>query len=128
MTAIHRRRGLGLLDHPTEIGKNLEAAERDPDRWKIDPENGAARYTGRGKRGGPSHEEADDGDLADAIRELCAARAMLGEAYRMTGGRARREAIAAAVAKAALAGRFVDDLVLRRGGRCPDVEHDERTP
>jgi hypothetical protein len=111
--------------HPeTEPGKNLELAERNPGRWKIEPGNGAARYTGRGKRGGRHPAMDDDRDLAVALNEMAAGRALLADAYQIPTGVRRRAAIAEAVAKIALGTRFADDVVMRRGGRCLDVEPD----
>lgn len=77
------------------------------------------RYT-TGHRGRQSNAIVDDRDLAAAIKELEAGREMLREAHRIPESAQRRAAIAEALGRVALGGRFVDDLVIRDGGECSD--------
>lgn len=80
------------------------------------------RFRGRGVKGPPPASTSDLGDVRLAIRELEGAHADLVAAYALPPSVQRRAAVKAAIGRVALAGRFCDSVVLRRGGRCGDVE------
>lgn len=84
--------------------------------------NPVQRYVGR-QRGRQTLGVIDDHDLRLALDELLAGREALRVAYEISVWRReqRREAIAAAVAKLALASRAIDEVVERRGGICGDI-------
>lgn len=97
------------------------------ERWRCDPGTDWARYRGRGRRGRQAPAVDDDLDLRLAIAELTEARVQLAAAYRIEQPREQRPAVRAALAKIALAGRLLDDLVLRRAGEaCDRFIDDER--
>lgn len=82
------------------------------------------RFRGSGKRGVRPSSEIDGLDLRQAIRELERGTTELLDAHGMMPGRERRAAIHAALARIALATRFADQVVERRGGICGDATGD----
>jgi hypothetical protein len=119
------RPNVGPGSRPWSRGPRAREKLGDP-RHRPDG-SGFHRFRGQGRRGPPAAAKALDEHLAMACDELVAAREQLAAAYAMpTEEReeraARREAFKTALAKLALAGRFVDDVILRHGGTPPDCE------
>lgn len=108
-----------------QANAGVEQARRQV--WRPDPGTTWRRYRGQDAKGAPAAAVVDDTDLALAVKEIVAARAMLAEAHRIDEGRksrTRREAVATAVAKLALASRAIDEVVLRRGGEPGDCREE----
>jgi hypothetical protein len=100
--------------------ERARAAERAPQTWRPDSD-GWHRFRGQPRRGVPPAAEIDAVDLNHAITELVGGRAALLEAHRIGPAKERRAAIRAALGKLALASRFCDAVVERRGGTPGDV-------
>lgn len=113
------------------VGPGSRPWTRGPrDRARLgDPRNrpdrdGFHRYRGSGRRGPPGAAKAADEALAMALDELAGAREELRQAYATPPDerQARREALASALSKVALAGRFCDQLLIAHGRTPPDCE------
>lgn len=98
-----------------------------PSPWRAGThasDRGCLRYRGgRPGKGQPPAALNDDQDLAAALDELAAGREALAAAHQVPRQhrRDRREAFAGALAKLALASRFLDEVLLRRGGTPGDL-------
>jgi hypothetical protein len=103
----------------------MDSSNRDSlDAWRADPGHPTwKRFRGRGERGAPSCADLDGQDLALAIKELETGRTMLVAALGLPSkSRGRRAGIDEALGKIALATRWADEVVERRGGRPGDCE------
>jgi hypothetical protein len=96
-------------------------AAADPFRRDND---GYRRFRGGPRRGPHGAAKTSDEDLHLAITTLVDAREDLAAAYQLPTSerRQRREAFRAALAKVGLAGRFVDQVVMKHGREPPDCE------
>lgn len=95
-------------------------------RWRTG-HDGRTRFHGQHRRGALESHVLDDADLAQAVSTLAQARADLLAAHELPvvdrqGRIVRREAINDAVSRIALATRFADAVVIRRGGVCGDCD------
>lgn len=105
-------------------GSEPSGDRTDADPFRRDAE-GTRRYRGsRGRRGPAGAAKIADEHIAMALAELAGARRELAAAYATPTEerQARREAFAGALAKIALAGRFVDQVLIAHGSLPSDCE------